>query len=70
MLTVSAGDVCAGAIADARARQTAEGLRHIGFRGEMGLYGRLELKRRLAFPFVCQGIDWDSIQVEQRWEEE
>jgi hypothetical protein len=35
MLTVSAGDVCAGAIADARARQTAEGLRHIGFRGEM-----------------------------------
>jgi hypothetical protein len=76
MLTVSADGVRARAITDARARRTAEGLRHIGFRGEMvgpekkfNLYGRLGLKRRLTFQFVCQGIDWDSIQVEQRWEE-
>jgi hypothetical protein len=76
MLVVSVGGVRAGAITDARARRTAEGLRHIGFRGEMvgpekiDFYGRLGLKRRLTFQFVCQGIDWDSIQVEQKWEEE
>jgi hypothetical protein len=36
---------------------------------KFNLYGRLGLKRRLTFQFVCQGINWDSIQVEQRWEE-
>jgi hypothetical protein len=45
-------------------------VRWLGQKKISGLYGRLELKRRLAFQFVCQGIDWDSIQVEQRWEEE